>query len=329
MRAFDHITVHSVSEAVHALASGDASSMLIAGGADLLSLMKSDLIAPTRIIDIKLAHEMRGVTAQADGSVRIGSLTTFADIERDLTLGERLPILPASVRDAATPQIRTIARLGGAIMQRTRCWYFRGPYQCWQKGGDFCFARGGQNKYHAIFDESPCVSAHPSDLAPALLALDATLTIEGPLGSREEPLSDVLSPPTEARRRETTLDAADVIIAATVPAQPDGARGVYLKMMSRHAFAYALASVAAQLAVHDGIVTHARIVLGGVANVPHRAGAAEARLTGQTLTPELAADAADTALAGATPLPHNRYKVAMARELTRRAIMQAGGLEWS
>lgn len=329
MRAFDHIAVHSASEAVLALTSGDESSMLIAGGADLLSLMKSDLIAPARIIDIKPASEMRGVTAQTDGSVRIGALTTFTDIERDQTLSERLEILPASVRDAATPQIRAIATLGGAIMQRTRCWYFRGPYKCWQKGGDSCFARGGQNKYHAIFDESPCVSAHPSDLAPALLALDASLIIEGPNGPREQLLSEVLSAPTETRRHETTLGPSDVIIAATVPAQPDGARGVYLKMMSRHAFAYALASVAAQLAVHDGIVAHARIVLGGVANVPRRAGAAEAHLAGQTLTPELAIVAADMAVAGATPLAHNQYKVALARELTRRAIMQAGGLEWA
>lgn len=328
MRAFDHTTAHTADEATAALASGGPSSMLIAGGADLLSLMKSDLVAPARLIDLKPARDLRGITIQPDGSIRIGALTTLADIERDDALAERLPILRAAARDAATPQLRNVATVGGNLMQRTRCWYFRGPYTCWQKGGDSCFARGGQNKYHAIFDQSPCVSAHPSDIAPVLLALDASAIIQGSGGQRAMPVDALLRPPTDARRHETTLGPSELIAAVTIPRQPEGAHGTYLKMMDRHAWAYALASAAAQLAIRDGVVTYARIILGGVANVPYRVETAEAHITGQPLTAERAGAAADLAIAGATPLAHNQYKIPLARELTRRAILLAAGMDW-
>ncbi len=328
MRAFDHDTVQSAEEAIAALASGGSSTMLIAGGADLLSLMKSDLVAPARLIDLKPARDLRGISVQPDGSVRIGALTTLTEIERDDALAERLPILRAAVLDAATPQIRNIATVGGNLMQRTRCWYFRGPYTCWQKGGDWCFARGGENKYHAIFDQSPCVSAHPSDLAPALLALDASVAIQGPGGQRVIPLDALLRPPTDERRHETTLEPSELIVAVTIPAQPDGARGAYLKMMERHAWAYALVSAAVQLAIQDNAVTRARVILGGVANIPYRVEAVEAYITGQALTTELAGAAADLAIVGATPLARNQYKVSLARELVRRAVLLAAGMDW-
>ncbi len=328
MRAFDHSTVQSAAEAATALASLGPSAMLIAGGADLISLMKSDLIAPTHIIDLKPVGDLRGISIHPDGSIFIGALTTLADLERDDALAERLPILRAAVRGAATPQLRNVATVGGNLMQRTRCWYFRGPYTCWQKGGESCYARGGQNKYHAIFDQSPCVSAHPSDLAPALLALDASVTIQGPRGQRVMPLSELLLPPINERRHEATLEPSELIVAVTIPSQPNGARGVYLKMMDRHAWAYALVSAAVQLSIHDGTVTYARIVLGAVANTPYRLVSAEAHITGQPLTMDLASAAADLAIANATPLAHNQYKVSLARELTRRAILLAAGIDW-
>jgi xanthine dehydrogenase YagS FAD-binding subunit len=329
MRAFEHRAVSSAEEAVAALQSDTAgASCLIAGGADLLSLMKADLAAPTRIIDLKPAHALRGVTLAPDGSTRIGALTTLAEIERHAALAERLPILPAAVRDAATPQLRNMATVGGNLMQRNRCWYFRGPYDCWLKGGQQCFARDGQNKYSAIFDDGPCVAVHPSDLAPALLALEATVEVVGPAGQRALTLPALISAPTAARRRETTLPANEVIVAINIPAQPAGARGVYLKLMDRQAWAYALVSAAAQMTLVDGRVARARLALGGVANAPRRAQATEALLEGQSLTPELAALAAERAVEGAQPLAHNGYKVQMARELARRAILEAAGMQW-
>jgi xanthine dehydrogenase YagS FAD-binding subunit len=303
--------------------------MIIAGGADALSLLKSDLSAPSLLIDLKPARALRGISVDPDGVVRLGALTTLADIERDEALAERLPILRQAARDAATPQLRNIATVGGNLLQRTRCWYYRGPYQCWQKGGATCFARDGQNKYHAIFEQSACVSAHPSDLAPALLALDASVSIQSQADERSVPLGDFLSPPTDERRREAAIAHDEVITAVTIPAQPAGARGVYLKMMDRHAWAYALVSAAAQIAITDGVVTHARVVLGAVANVPRRLEQVEAMLVGARPTLELTQSAAALAVEGATPLAHNRYKIQLARELTRRAMSLASGLEWS
>ncbi|HEY7850629.1 MAG TPA: FAD binding domain-containing protein [Ktedonobacterales bacterium] len=329
MRAFEHSAVRSAEEAVAALQADTAGeSSVIAGGAELLSLMKADLIAPAHIIDLKPIRALRDIAVASDGSVRIGALTTLADIERDATLAARLPILPAAVRDAATPQLRNMATVGGNLLQRTRCWYYRGPYECWQKGGAQCFARDGQNKYHAIFDESPCVAVHPSDLAPALLALEASVIVVGPDGERAMALSDLLRPPTAERRRETTLGRADVLVAVTIPAQPNGAHGVYLKLMDRQAWAYALVSVAVQLTLRGARVERARIALGGVANTPRRLTAVEAALEGQTLTSELAAQLAEQAITGATPLAHNGYKLQLARELTRRAILQAASMDW-
>lgn len=328
MKVFEHVTAGSVSDAISQLGDGAAVSgetRVIAGGTDLLTLMKAGLANPDRLIDIKPAASLRYLRFDDDGALRIGALTTLAQIERDAELAERLPILPAAVRDAATPQLRAMATVGGNLLQRNRCWYFRGEQQCWLKGGDECFAREGANKYMAIFDQSPCVAVHPSDLAPALVALDASVVVEGAAGRRTLPVSELLRPPSASERNEQRLPSGELIVEVVVPPQPAGARGVYMKAMDRHAWAFALVSVAAQVAVEDGAVRQARIVLGGVANVPWRVTDAENVLTGKPLTSALAGEAADLAIAGAAPLAENGYKVTLARELVRRALLEAGG----
>src|SRR6185437_9829868 len=161
MRPFEHLTVHASDEAISELAASDSESVrLIAGGTDLLPLMKDGLANPARLIDIKPARALRYLTFGSDGSLRIGALTTLAEIERNAELAERLPILTQAVSDAATPQLRAMATVGGNLLQRTRCWYFRGPFDCWLKGGDTCFMRDGESKYAAIFEQGPCRSAH-------------------------------------------------------------------------------------------------------------------------------------------------------------------------
>ncbi len=235
------------------------------------------------------------------------------------------PSCRMSVRDAATPQLRAMATVGGNLLQRTRCWYFRGPMQCWLKGGEQCFARDGQNKYSVIFDESPCVAVHPSDLAPALIALDATVTLRGSSNTSTIPIADFFAPPSAERRTDHHLEPAELIVEIQVPAQLQGSRGVYLKMMDRQAWAFALVSAAAQMTLKDGIVERVRLALGGVANVPWRMHVAEALLEGHAFTPEAAAEVATQAVADATPLAHNTYKVPLARELARRALLAAAG----
>jgi xanthine dehydrogenase YagS FAD-binding subunit len=325
MRPFEHLTVQASDDAIAALATvDDGSTRLIAGGTDLLPLLKDNLVTVDRLIDIKPARALRHLSFEADGSLRIGALTTLAEIERSAELAERLPILAQSVADAATSQLRAMATVGGNLLQRSRCWYFRGPFDCWLKGGETCYVRNGENKYAAIFEQGPCRSAHPSDLAPALVALDATVTLENASGARTLLVADLLAPPTTNERIEYRLRPGELLTEIRIPAQSQNAHGVYLKAMDRRAWAFALASAAAQLTLEDsGKVTNARLVLGGVANVPWRVTAAEALLEGQPLTPALAAQAAELAVQGASPLAHNQYKVQLARELARRALLMA------
>jgi len=325
MQTFDHIRASDARDALARLGQG-MESRIIAGGTDLLPLMKEGLLAPVRLVDLKPARALRYLRIEADGALRMGALTTLADIERSPEVAARHPILVQAVRDAATPQLRALASIGGNLLQRPRCWYFRGQFDCWLKGGADCFARDGQNQYSAIFDGGQCVAVHPSDLAPALVALEASLTLQGPSSSRTLPVADLFASPEEYRRVEHRLGADELITEIVVPRQPDGTRGVYLKMMERQAWAFALVSAAAALTLREGRVERARLVLGGVANIPRRALAAEQALEGQMLTPELVAQAAERAVAAAQPLQHNGYKVPMARELMRRAILQAADL---
>jgi xanthine dehydrogenase YagS FAD-binding subunit len=331
MRAFEHFSATSADDAVAQFALSDSGAQFIAGGTDLLTLMKARLATPTRLIDLKPVREMSGVTLRADGGLEIGALTTLAALEREaLKFAATHPsytILAQAIRDAATPQLRAMATVGGNLLQQYRCWYYRDGLDCWLAGGDTCYARDGQNQYHAIFQSGLCVAAYPSDLAPALIALDARVTIPWMDGLRETPVEELLAAPTGNRRVSHTLGQGEIITRITIPAPSLGARGVYLKAMDRQAWSFALVSVAARLTLEGDTVREARVVLGGVASTPWRAREAEAALIGQTMTSELASRAATLAAQGATPLSLNGYKVRLARELTRRAILLAAGRE--
>lgn len=335
MNAFEYVTATTPAQALALLAETPATpgaeyaaapTRLLAGGTDLLPLMKERLATPTRLIDLKPARELRAIHAAGDGSLRIGALATLADIERDATVAARFPILRQAVREAATPQLRNAATVGGNLLQRNRCWYFRGELQCWLRGGEECFARAGRNDHHAILGAGPCIAVNPSDLAPALIALDAAVLIRGPRGERTTPVAELLQAPAEDARIEHRLASDELIVELRVPAQPAGAGGAYVKVMERAAWAFALASAAAQLSLREGRIERARLVLGGVAPVPWRVREAEALLEGQPLTPDLAVRAAERLVAGAVPLAHNAYKVPLAREVARRALLMAAGL---
>jgi xanthine dehydrogenase YagS FAD-binding subunit len=328
MRAFEHVSATSAEEALAELnAQRDGEARLIAGGTDLLTLMKADLVAPVRLIDLKPLAHLRGIRQQPNGAIQIGALTTLADIERDAGIAGAFPMLIQAIRDAATPQLRAMATVGGNLLQQYRCWYYRDGLNCWLAGGDECFARNGQNQYHAVFQNGPCAAAHPSDLAPALIALDAAVTIQGHSGERETLVEDLIAAPTNDRRVAHTLGQGEIITRINIPAPSPSARGVCLKAMDRQAWSFALASVAARLTLEGDTVREARVVLGGVANTPWRAREAEAALIGETITSELATRAAALAIQGASPLSLNGYKTRLARELTRRAILQVAGRE--
>ncbi|MFT4040958.1 MAG: FAD binding domain-containing protein [Thermomicrobiales bacterium] len=319
MRPFSYASPDTL-DAARSLQTGSDDARFLAGGTDLLTLLKADLLEPSLLIDIKRLAELDDAITLTDGRLRIGALATLADLETHPLIAQHAPAVAEAAALAATPQLRNMATTAGNLLQRPRCWYFRDPeIPCWLKGGDSCPARDGENQLHAIFEQSPCVAVHPSDPAAALLAHDATVEVRGESGSHSLPLADLFAPPTDARPTETRLLPGDVITALSLPVA-EGSRSVYLKAMDRKTWAFALVGVAARTRLEGGRIAEARVVLSGVANTPWRASAAEEALTGQIPTPDVLDAAAEAALEGAEPLAKNGYKLPLTRALVRRAL---------
>ena len=322
MRPFAYAQATTIDETITLLdqAAPDHTRPL-AGGTDLLTLMKADITAPAQLVDIKRVGELpSGITETANG-VTLGALSTLAEIERSDLLHTRYPLLCEAAAQAATPQLRNMATLGGNLLQRPRCWYFRNHrFACWLKGGDDCPAHTGENQHHALFGGGPCYAVHPSDLAAALLALDASVRLRGPKGERVVALTDFFTLPTADRRRETTIDADELLLAVELPPLPAGTRTTYVKAMDRKVWAFALVGVAAVVQITNHTVADARLVLSGVAPVPWRVTTAEQALIGHAVTALPLAQVADLALYAAEPLRHNQYKVPLAHNLVYQAL---------
>jgi xanthine dehydrogenase YagS FAD-binding subunit len=318
MRPFEYAAPAGLDETLTLI--GAQGARPLAGGTDLIPLIKADIVAPERLVSLRRAELPSGIE-EREGKLRLGALTTLSEIERDATLRERAAALAEAAGLAATPQLRNRATIGGNLLQRPRCWYFRdSAIDCWLKGGDDCPARGGENQLHALFDLSPCVAVHPSDLASALVALDAEVRLRGPAGERALPIEAFFAPPAEGRRRETTAGEDELLLALEITPQR-GLRSTYLKAMDRKVWAFALVGVAAALRLGaGGAIEHARVVLSGVAPTPWRCAAAEQALLGQAPGEELFERAAEAALADARPLAHNGYKLPLAKTLVRRAL---------
>jgi len=316
MRPFEYSNPATLDAALGAI--GPAARPL-AGGTDLLTLLKADLVAPERLVNVK-ALLPRGIRAQPEG-LEIGALTTLGEIENDRVVRDGYTALAQAAALAATPQIRNLATVGGNLLQRPRCWYFRNArIDCWLKGGADCPARDGENRNHAILGGGPCHAVHPSDIVPALLAFDAAVRLAGPRGERWIELEDFMRAPSDERRTETLLAPDELVVAVRLPPHPEPTRSVYLKAMDRKAWAFALAGVACALRFAGRKIAHARIVLSGVAPVPWRAADAERELLGREADPGRFAKAAEAALQGARPLRHNGYKVPLQKALVRKAL---------
>lgn len=331
MRPFAYASPGTLDEAIASLARDDGGSVrALAGGTDLLPLLKSDIVHTEQLINIKdvdgSADRLGAIDYDPATGLHIGGLVKLADIELSGPVRQHYPLLAEAVSLAATPQLRNMATAGGNLLQRPRCWYFRNDaFHCWLKGGTDCPMRDGENRFAAIFDESPCVAVHPSDVAPVLLALDAVVRVRGPRGERRIAVADLLQPPTDDRRRENTLGPAEIVLSVQIPPLAAGTRSVYLKAMDRKIWAFALVSVAAVLRLDGDRPAEARLVLGGVANTPRRARAAEQQLLTSHLDAVAYTSIADTALAEARPLAQNGYKVTIAKALIRQALAQLVG----
>lgn len=331
MRPFDFTRPDTIEQAIALLAAPDVATgerRPLAGGTDLLTLMKAEIVTPSHLLDIKRLPELDDQITESDDGVAIGALTTLAQLEASPIIQSRYLALAEAAAVAASPQLRNMATIGGNLLQRPRCWYFRHPdIDCWLKGGEDCPARTGENQRHALFGTDPCVAVHPSDLATALVALGAGVRLRGSGHQRTVPIEEFFAPPTAARRTETTIGSDELIVSIDLPTLPAGASSTYLKAMDRNAWAFALVGVAVMLRLDGPRVDEVSIVLGGVSLVPHRAVAAEQLLSGAELSDPLIAQAATAALTGAAPLSRNAYKIPLAEALVRRALRSLAGLD--
>lgn len=319
MRPFDYKRAATIQETITLLDSAPNGHIRpLAGGTDLLPLLKAE-----QLLDIKRINELpQGIVETADG-ITLGALTTLAEIEQSELLRHSYPLLAEAAGSAATPQLRNMATLGGNLLQRPRCWYFRNHHiPCWLKGSDNCPAKEGENQLHALFGGGPCYAVHPSDLASALLALDATVQLRGKQGERTLPLGEFFALPTAERRQETIIAPDELLTAVHLPPMPDTTRSIYLKAMARKVWAFALVGVAAVLRFADNHIADARIVLSGVAPMPWRAVAAEHALIGVAANSNNIASAVAAALQDTAPLRQNQYKVPLAKGLLQQALMQ-------
>ena len=289
----------------------------LAGGTDLLPLMKADLFSPSRLVNVK--HVLDGDIREGTDTLRIGALTVLDEIERNRLIRKSYAALSEAAAAAASPQLRNMATIGGNLLQRPRCWYFRNPrIQCWLKGGDTCPAKEGENKLHALYGGGPCYAVHPSDLAGALVALEAQVRVRSKEGESLIPCEDFFVSPTPARRTETVLDEDELIVAVEI--DDKDVKSTYLKAMERKVWTFAMVGVAVVVRRSGVRVEHARIVLTGVAPIPWRARAAEEIVMGGEWSQGRASEAAEAALEGAEPLVHNGYKVPLLKALIRRAL---------
>ena len=335
MKAFEWISPTTVTEAVNALKSApppkDADDVArpIAGGQDLLTTMKDYITRPSRVVNLKSIRGLDKILPDGNGGLRIGALVTLAQLEDHPVVRRNFPGLSEAAHSIATPQIRNLGTVGGNLCQRPRCWYFRlEEVICLKKGGSECYAATGENKYHAIFGGGPSYIVHPSDLAPMLVALGASVSVAGPAGKRTIQLEKFFTLPAEGNlRRENVLKNDEIITEIHVPASKFAAHSTYLKFRERESMDFAISAVAAAVAMGPNkTITEARLVLGGVAPIPWRVPKAESALIGKTLNSEVLMNVAKIALAGAEPLEKNAYKIPLTQTLVRRALAKAGGV---
>jgi xanthine dehydrogenase YagS FAD-binding subunit len=304
----------------------------LAGGTTLLDLMKLDVMQPMAVHDIGgLAAGPMGRIEAGPQELRLGALVTMAEAARHATIRRDYPVVAESLLAAASQQIRNMASLGGNLLQRTRCPYFRDT--SWaacnkRKPGSGCAARDGFNRMHAVLGTSPhCIATYPGDFAVALVALDARLEVASANAVHGMAVAELHRQPGDSPHVESVLEAGELITAITVPAAPWTRRSLYVKVRDRQSYEFALASAAVALDLRDGLVREARIALGGVATVPWRARSAEGVLTGRALDERTADEAAEAAFADAKPFSHNGFKIPLGKRTVIRALLAAARME--
>jgi len=325
MQAFEYVSPQTRSQAISLLGATWGNTEVLAGGTDLLSLMKDNVITPKRLVNIKDIADIRGVSSTPQG-LRVGALTTLGELADDENVKRNYPALSEALLEAASPQIRNMATIGGNICQRPRCWYFRNGLGLLPKddGGKELVA-AGENRYHAILgNQGAAKFVSPSTVVPMLIAYGAKIRLEGPKGKRELPLEKFFVIPKNEGEREHDLGPNEIVTEILIPPAA-GVKAAHYEVRQKEAFDLPLTVACVALKMQGSIVHSAKIVLGYVAPVPWPSAEAQQALVGKPVNKEVAQKAAEAALSKATPLSHNVYKVRLAKVAVTRAILKASG----
>jgi xanthine dehydrogenase YagS FAD-binding subunit len=324
MKTFANSNARSVQDAARRSQQARAAGkqpVFAGGGSDLLALVKDRIIEPDVIVNLKTIPNL-GQVARSAAGVSIGGQVTLDALSRHEIIRRDYGILAEAAGSVATPQIRNVATIAGNVCQRPWCWYYRNGFPCFKAGGNQCFSFAGENQFHAIFGGGPSYIVHPSDTAPALVALDASFRVTGPSGERRISAADFFVLPRQNARNENVLADDEVLASIDVPTPKAGTRGRYYKVLDREAWTHAVVSAAVVLEMDGQVCRSARVVLGGVAPIPWRLPEVEQMLAGQPITDALAARAADAAVTGARALSKNAYKIPMTKGVVRRTLLE-------
>jgi xanthine dehydrogenase YagS FAD-binding subunit len=324
MKALTNINARSIADAVAAARAAAASGRAFAfsgGGTDLLQQIKDGTNPADVIINLRTVREARAVSVSPT-ETRIGGLITLTELAGHAALSAPWAVLREAAASVGTPQIRNVATLAGNVTQRPWCWYYRNGFHCFKAGGSQCFSVNGENQQHAIFGGGPSYSVHPSDLAPALVALNATFEVTGPEGERRMAAADFFVLPSQNPARENALVATELLTGVRMPTPAAGVGSTYLKITDREAWTHAEVSVAVVLHVEGDRIRTASVVLGGVAPIPWRLTDVEHFLRGTSLSAAVAGQAGALAIADAQPLAKNGHKVPMTSAAVERALMR-------
>ena len=317
MKSFANVNARDLKDAVTQLRQPNA--VVVGGGSDLLGMVKEHLVQPDILVNLKSIRGLDQVSAKG-AEVNIGGLITLDALSHHPLIRSNYAVLAEAAESVATPQIRNAGTLAGNVCQRPWCWYYRNNFSCFKNGGNKCFSVAGENQFHAIFGGGPSFIVHPSDTAPALVALDAKFRVVGPSGERAVPAAEFFKLPRVNAAKENILEKDEVLASVHLPRAAKGTKSTYHKVLDREAWTHAVVSAAVVLEMDGEVCKRARVVLGGVAPIPWRLEKVEAMLAGQRITPELAAKAGEAAVEGANPLAKNGYKIPLTKAVVRRTV---------
>ncbi len=320
MKSYRLAEPETLEELLTFLAEPPGSTAILAGGTDLMGLIKDEILSPDVLIDLSRIKEIKGIKQDKNG-IHLGALTTLAELISNPLIQKSFPGLRQAALSVGSPQLRNVGTVGGNLCQRPRCWYFRDPqFNCRKKGGNRCFAAKGKNKYHAILGGGICYMVHPSDLAPALISLEARVKIASAEGEKELLLEEFFAPPAVSIRQENKLQPNQILTEIILPPPSPQQKSIYLKFTERGSWDFAVVSVAAAANLAGKSVSKLRVVLGGVAPIPWRLAELEKKIQGHPVEEKTLALAAVEAMKQSIPLEENGYKIDLAGVLITRAL---------